>query len=255
MNVREEIDRATPVVDRLNAAIRDNPLAAGLIGAGVAWMLFGGRKGLGMMANMGATVAAQTGAAASTASGAVGNAFAKAGAQAAAAGSKTAAAVKHAASVVESVASIVPDMPLTDTNEVRTARSYAESAVTDGAAVINQGRQYAATVQSKLSETLEQQPLLLGAIGFMIGAGIASTFASSSVEGEWMGKQSEALRDQLQDIAGDVKDRAGEVVSAVTEEADRQGLTADRAKAAISDVSEKAKAVVGAGGNSIQQRF
>jgi hypothetical protein len=36
MNFKDELDRAGPVVDRLNAAIRDNPLAAGLIGAGVA---------------------------------------------------------------------------------------------------------------------------------------------------------------------------------------------------------------------------
>ena len=47
MTFQHELDRAGPVVDRLNAAIRDNPLAAGLIGAGIAWMLMGGAKGFG----------------------------------------------------------------------------------------------------------------------------------------------------------------------------------------------------------------
>jgi hypothetical protein len=43
MNLKEEINRASPMVDRVNDAIRDNPLAAGLIGAGLAWMIFGTR--------------------------------------------------------------------------------------------------------------------------------------------------------------------------------------------------------------------
>ena len=43
---------AESFVDRLTAAVRDNPLAAGLIGAGVAWMLLGGNKGLGKAAGL-----------------------------------------------------------------------------------------------------------------------------------------------------------------------------------------------------------
>ena len=50
MIFKDELDRAGPVVDRLNTAIRDNPLAAGLIGAGLAWMLMGGAKGFGVVA-------------------------------------------------------------------------------------------------------------------------------------------------------------------------------------------------------------
>lgn len=37
------------MVDRINDAIRDNPLAAGLIGAGIAWMIFG-MRGFGAIA-------------------------------------------------------------------------------------------------------------------------------------------------------------------------------------------------------------
>lgn len=51
MNLKNEINRAAPVVDRLNDAIRENPLAAGLIGAGLAWMLFGSR-GIGAAAGL-----------------------------------------------------------------------------------------------------------------------------------------------------------------------------------------------------------
>src|SRR3569833_4544400 len=51
MNIKDELNRASPIVDRLNDAIRDNPLAAGLIGAGLAWMVFGS-KGLGAAAGL-----------------------------------------------------------------------------------------------------------------------------------------------------------------------------------------------------------
>ena len=70
------------------------------------------------------------------------------------------------------------------------------------------GREYGAAIQSRLSESLEQQPLLLGAIGLAIGAGIASTFATTAVESELMGEQGTAAREQLQGLAGDVTDRA-----------------------------------------------
>ena len=51
MTVKEELERAAPALDRVNEAIRDNPLAAGLIGAGLAWMLFGA-KGFGVMGGL-----------------------------------------------------------------------------------------------------------------------------------------------------------------------------------------------------------
>ena len=63
MSMKDEINRPDPCLDRVNAAIRDNPLAAGLIGAGVAWMLFGGTKGFGVMAGVAKGAAVKAGSA------------------------------------------------------------------------------------------------------------------------------------------------------------------------------------------------
>ena len=79
MNFKDELDRAGPIVDRVNAAIRDNPLAAGLIGAGVAWMLMGGAKGFGVMAGAAKDAAGMAGSAAITAGNAVASGVAQAG--------------------------------------------------------------------------------------------------------------------------------------------------------------------------------
>ena len=96
---------------------------------------------------------------------------------------------------------------------------------------------------------------MLGAIGLAIGAGIASTFATTAVESELMGEQGTAAREKLQGLAGDVTDRAKQIVADVKDEADRQGLTPDAAKSAAAGIGEKVKTVAGAGRDSLAQRF
>lgn len=248
MIFKDELDRAGPVVDRLNAAIRDNPLAAGLIGAGLAWMLIGGAKGFGVMAGAAKDAAGMAGAAAATAGGAVAGGVTKAA-------SATAAGLKSAASeMAGSVASLVPDIPDTD----KAIEAGAEAGATVGNRINSAaaaGREYGAAIQSRLSESLEKQPLLLGAIGLAIGAGIASTFATTAIESELMGEQGSAARQKLQGLAGDVTDRAKQIASDLKDEADRQGLTPDAAKSAAAVIGEKVKAVAGAGRESLTQRL
>ena len=241
MTIHEDMDRTSPFVDRVNAAILENPLAAGLIGAGLAWMLFGGPKGFG-------AVAGRVGAAASTAGGAVTRGLAEAG-------SKVGTVARDAASeVLKSGASIVPEMPSTD--KLSETGTEVSSALGEGFnSAAQKGREYGAAVRSKLSESLERQPLLLGAIGLAIGAGIASTFAPLAVENEFMGQQGAGARERVQGFVGEIKHRAGQVVSDVKDEAERQGLSATGVKKVAEDIGEKIKTVAGAGQSSLNQRF
>src|SRR6185503_18829089 len=109
MKTKEELNRASPIVDRLNDAIRDNPLAAGLIGAGLAGMVFGS-KGLGAAAGLAKGAAAGT----VSAVGAVGGADGLRSA-----GRAAASAARNAASTVaDQAASIVPDIEAPDTDQV-----------------------------------------------------------------------------------------------------------------------------------------
>ena len=250
MTMRDERNRAVPVIDGLNAAIRENPLAAGLIGAGVAWMLLGGSKGFGVMAGAAKGAVDKAGSTAIKASNLVASGMVKAG-------SNAAAGIKDAASeVTDAVASIVPDLSIPDTEGAYQAVADAKSAVGERInSAAEAGREYGAAIQSKVSESLERQPLLLGAIGLAIGASIASTFASTAVEREWMGEKSTAARAQLENLADDVKDRVWQAVSDVKEEADRQGLTTDAAAAAASGITDKVKNVAGAARVSIAEKI
>lgn len=247
MNIKAELDRASPVVDRVNAAIRDNPLAAGLIGAGVAWMLIGS-KGFGVMAGAAQNAAGRAGAAAATAGNALASGVAKAG-------SVTAAGLKRAASdAAGSVASLVPEISETDADKAFEVISEAGATVgnrVNSAAVA--GREYGVAIQSRLSASLEKQPLLLGAIGLAIGAGIASTFATTSVESELMGEQGTVAREKLQSLSDVARDRAQQVVSEVTTESKKEGFTPAAAKSAATEIGKKFKAVAGEGRESVAQ--
>ncbi len=249
MNIQNEINRAAPMVDRINEAIRENPLAAGLIGAGVAWMLFGA-KGLGAAAGLAKDAAAGTVSAVGTVGGATADGLRLAG--------KAAASVARNATstVADGAASIVPDIEAPDARQFSDAAAEAASALSDGLkSVTSAGGEYGRVLKSRLSESLERQPLLLGAIGLAIGAGIASSFATTKAEQEWIGEQSAQAREAVQGALNEARDRAQEVLSEVQEEASRQGLTVEAAKEAASSVGSKLRSVAGSAGEAAKKPF
>ena len=141
MTFQHELDRAGPIVDRLNAAIRDNPLAAGLIGAGVAWMLMGGAKGFGVMFGAVTSAAGAASSAAATASSAVASGVTKAG-SATGCGTRNCGARRRWFGGV-----LVPDISAPDTVKAVEAVAAASSAfgarINSAAAA---GREYGATI-------------------------------------------------------------------------------------------------------------
>lgn len=203
MNTSGESNQAGPVLDRLNAAVRENPVAAGLIGAGIAWMFFGGGRRFGKAVGVVSAAAGQTGSAISSAGGALANSAAQAG-----------ASVKEAAStVMSSSASLVPDDPFPDTDKAWKGVGQVKSVLTDGmATAARSSREYGSVMQSKFSESMQQQPLLLGAIGLVLGAGIASTFATTEFEHKLMGEQSASTRETIKGFVEEAKERGTQVI-------------------------------------------
>ena len=235
------------IVEDLNAAIRDNPLAAGLIGAGAIWMLLGNRGVMATAAGIGAA-ATGTGAAAAKAGSAALDTARSAAQAVGSAGSSVAATLKSAGSHgIDKVASIVPEMPANEasdygfTAEQTRARTGSASNFTTG--------HYAAKMKSTLADTFERQPLLLGAVGLAIGAAIASSFRTTAMESEWIGEQGAEMRDKLKQAA---KDAGGRAWQAGKEEAQKQNLTEEAGWDAAERLAEKAQTVFKAGRDSLQ---
>jgi hypothetical protein len=112
-------------------------------------------------------------------------------------------------------------------------------------------------VRDNLTDLFKAQPLALGAIGLAIGAGIAAALPATEMENSYLGEASETLKSRAAEIAGDQIEKASslatDVVETVAEEARKEGLTMDGAKAAMSDLSSKVGRVVDAAGKSVSE--
>jgi len=203
-------------MDGLTAAARENPLAAALVGGGALWLLIGSDK----LRNAAGSV---TSAAAPLADIAT-----RAQRSAASGWDETSGSVRHRASQMQDQAS----RSINDT--VRNARTAASDAMSGAAETMNERldegmagaremfdrlgqalpkKETLRQAQSSLSDLLERQPLVLGAVGLVIGATVAGALAKSSLEDEWVGDLSDGLK-------ADLKERAGAVSQSVREASD-----------------------------------
>jgi hypothetical protein len=119
--------------------------------------------------------------------------------------------------------------------------------------------EFFAAARANVVDAFQRQPLLLGAIGIAIGAGIAASAPSTHKESEWLGETSDRLKRNARDFAQSQTWRAAKVASgvasAVAHEAQAQGLTPGDAKAAVGDLGEKLRSVADAATDSARERL
>ena len=203
-------------LDGLTAAARENPLAAALIGGGALWLLIGSDK----LKNAAGSITSATAPIADLGARAQTSAF---------------SSWEDSYGSMRNRASRMQDEASHTVNEtVRNARTAASDAMSGAAETMSErfdegmagaremfdrvGRalprkETLRQAQSSLSDLLERQPLVLGAVGLAIGATVAGALAKSSLEDEWVGDLSDGLK-------ADLKERAGAVSQSVREASD-----------------------------------
>lgn len=242
-------------VNDLNGAIRDNPIAAGLIGLGVAWMCFGGLKGT--------SLAAKLPRVAHTALGAVGEAAESLGegmsATRAGAGTVARRAGAALASGAEEAGTIIREAVTSGYDAIAGKKARDASEKPRHPAKASPGVHYATSLQKTIGDAIERQPLLLGALGLAVGVGIASAFPPTEIEKEVLGSQSSATTERVKALATEAveaaKSRAKDVLEEVTKEAETQGLTPKAATEQLRGVAQKVKAVASSSGEAIKSRL
>ena len=203
-------------IDGLSAAARENPLAAALIGGGALWLLIGSDK----LKNAAGSITSATAPIADLGARAQTSAF---------------SSWEDSYGSMRNRASRMQDEASHTVNEtVSKARTAASDAMSGAAETMSErfdegmagaremfdrvGRalprkETLRQAQSSLSDLLERQPLVLGAVGLAIGATVAGALAKSSLEDEWVGDLSDGLK-------ADLKERAGAVSQSVREASD-----------------------------------
>ena len=216
-------EKGSDFIKDLGNAARRNPISAALIGMGLVW-LFAGKSG-------GAPgVLQKTGL------------------------DRLPDAARNAMSATQDrVVSAADTLRETGSDGIETATRMAS----EYAKVLPEPADVFGNVRENLTDLFKAQPLALGAIGLAIGAGIAAALPATEIENSYLGETSETLKSKAAEIAGDQIEKASslatDVVETVTEEARKEGLTTDGAKAAMSDLSGKVGRVVDAAGKSVSE--
>jgi hypothetical protein len=227
--------------DSLVTAVRENPLAAVLIGSGAFWLLAGDEKLTS--AARSATVAAAP--------------LVDSGARnlrAAAPGLQRTAAPPTAPEMDQE-----GDVGVGET--LREAGKAASDAVSEAAHMIrdrvnegvdfardnfgtlgNQAEESFTKAQSSLADVLERQPLVLGVVGLAIGVAVAGAFQVSDLENKWIGELSDDVKADLKTRAGAVSKSLREASDTVKAELGDTGAEAfDRVKQAGMDAADAAR--------------
>jgi hypothetical protein len=235
-------------VNALQDAVRENPISAALIGMGVLWMFMGGsntslfggggRKSIFRTAAQGAEQAGDT--VRGVASG-VGSFVGQTASQGAGSVRQASAAVEEQASRTAGQAAGAVASAYDATSNAASRAAEAVSNATTGAAhaVQETGMKWGSTVQQNIADLFERQPLLLGAVGVAIGAGIAASIPTTAAENKVMGEASDFVRETVTEKAAQAKEIADSALS----EAKAQGLTPKAAGDALRAVGDKVSAV------------
>jgi hypothetical protein len=114
------------------------------------------------------------------------------------------------------------------------------------------------TARDNLTDLFRAQPLALGVIGLAIGAGMAAAIPGTEIENSYLGETAKALKNKTAELAGQQVDKvttlANDVMDATAEEARKQGLTIEGARAAAGDVVGKLSRIADAAQQTVSKR-
>jgi hypothetical protein len=218
----------TDFIEGLKTAARENPLAAGLIAGGALWLLIGNDR-----------LKAAVSSAASTASSNIDygtHPFRAMGSLKTTSAPPTAPEMDHeghsaieqtfrhakssAASAASGAAEVISDAAGSIKDRFEEGMAYAQENFNKiGNPLPDRHTQESA--RSSLSDILERQPLVIGAIGLAIGAAIAGPFQTSEIENEWAGELSDTVKEDLtsraEAVARSVREGLDTVKSEITD--------------------------------------
>jgi hypothetical protein len=220
----------TDFIDRLKTASRENPLAAGLIAGGALWLLIGNDR-----------LKAAASSAASAASSTIDqgtHTLRAAGSLKTASAPPTAPEMDHeghygigqtfrevnnsASGVASGAAQVIADAADSIKDRFDDGIAYAQESFSKIGNPLPD-RHTLERARSSLSDILERQPLVIGAIGLAIGAAVAGAFQTSEIENELAGKLSDTVKEDLtgraEAVANSLREGVGTLKSEISDAA------------------------------------
>jgi cell division septum initiation protein DivIVA len=149
-------------------------------------------------------------------------------------------AASRAGETASSAAAAVGDRASAMADTVARQARWAARRTGAGAARAGRG------VQRSFLDLVEEQPLVVGALGIAVGAAIGALLPSTRTEDRWVGPTRDRVRDEAARVGREQYEKATHVAEKAYEsakaEADAQGLTPQQDKTVAERVEEVAKA-------------
>ncbi|WP_075216875.1 DUF3618 domain-containing protein [Mongoliimonas terrestris] len=270
----------------LGRQVRDNPLPILLIGAGISWLMTADRFGVSRgpsLRGMGAShdvgdgpegygpsggvdvagspregMGSRMGHAASglgtSASNAYGNASARASSVASGAGERVSSAYSAASDRASSAYGAASDRVSAAAGGVASGASHLGASIRDAAASAggqaqafgSHASEYGAQARQSFGRLIEDQPLVLGAIGLAVGAALGAILPSTRTEDRMMGDTADRMKAQGWAAARDYQEQATtaakETFDDVAETLNEKGINRETLTDAASAVAGTVKA-------------
>lgn len=230
---RQAADRVNETRDGVLDKIRENPIPAAMIGIGLGWMLFGGRRsqsdhhlhdrqaadltgyaGTGYIGDVSATTPRLQ---QDDAAGGMGASISEDGSDRVIDRVKGRAATVRdtAADIIGSGREHLSDVGGRASEHVSDVANRVSHVASD---VAETTRYQAQRSADRLSRTLEDNPLAVGAVALAIGMAAGFAIPESEREREMMGPARERLMERAREAASDAKERVQEVTERVVDE-------------------------------------
>lgn len=247
----------------LKAQVSANPLALGLIGSGLAWLMFGqGASGSSPPSSVPSSSRPEYSGSGNPAwDGADTGSFADRGSEAMGGVTSTVRTSAHAVGdTISEGASAVGSIASEALQKVRDGvGSSSEWAKSTANGVTSGAGDFAAKARRSAGELIENEPLIIAALGFAVGTAIGALLPRTTVEDEHLGAYSDHMRDGAKDLMDKgveaAKEVAADTYQAVKEEADRQGLKPTGDRSSVNKVTEVVRATTARAEDAIRDKI
>ena len=207
------MDKATGAGRKVTDIVRENPIPAAMIAAGISWLFWNSRRGASSEPQSNYESQVSTNYSGSLESETSFNTSGET--------SKTEKAREKAGEVVDNVGNIAQRAKETTTTAATSVAEKARASVTSVA-------ESARAKTDQLSSTFQSNPLPLGLIAASLGLAAGLAVPSTQKEGELVGEKRDELVDKAREIVSEKKEQAKRVAKRVVSEAKSTATQAAR---------------------------
>ena len=229
----------------LNESVRNNPIPVALVGIGLAWMMMSGRRGsmMGSSAMDGSSVGSSLGSS-SMSSSSLGSMHSSSMHSSSMSDNSSGGMMQGMRDSAQHMADRTREMTGSARDRLTSTAAGARDSIASTAAgardrmadIAHRSRDQMSRARAGMSQVIDEQPVVVGALGVALGAMLGAALPSTRQEDQLMGEMRDDLMARAGSMARDYADRAAGQARNVSQQA------AERMHRAVDEQAARAEA-------------